>query len=145
MNSKASRFNQFQTFTIKTSGTRWDIKAGGAAHRSGSMTRLRWQVTKTVRVGRFDLPCADEPSLAEDLGTGELDQLAIRVDSAVRLRLKRLVGPAARIILGAFKTEYIYRRLGRYIRKYVKPTDTVLDVGCGAMQLQPYLPRECWY
>ncbi|MCI0362248.1 MAG: hypothetical protein L0Y44_04195 [Phycisphaerales bacterium] len=29
------------------------------------MTRLQWQVTKKVRVGRFDVPCADELNVAE--------------------------------------------------------------------------------
>lgn len=103
------------------------------------MERIAWRVSQTQSVAGVDVPVADGLTTEDDTGLG------IRRQSAATLQLKSLLWPLKKAHDDYLVDGFIEWELGRLIRSYVSPHDTVLEIGCGDMSLRNFLPADMIY
>ncbi len=103
------------------------------------MSRLDWQTSRTVAVGPYQVPCAEDlPDQANHPG-------GIRRDSPVVRLVKTIVWPAVSLRDYLVIDGFIERTIGRWIRELARPETDFLEIGCGNMSLRKYLPAEVCY
>jgi SAM-dependent methyltransferase len=93
-----------------------------------------WTCSRFIRVGEVEIPL----NLPDD---------GYRIER--NLPLPRVL---YRVLKGPFRLRnrllvdgYIERGIGRWLRRYSREDDVVLDVGCGDMRLYKYIPRNSHY
>lgn len=101
--------------------------------------RLEWDTETTISTGGFVIPVSQ--SLAEQSG----HPFGIRHDPTFKQVLKRIFWPFKKLHDDWLVDGFIDASLGRMIKRYYRPGDTVLDIGCGDMSVGRYFPPEVNY
>ena len=101
--------------------------------------RLEWETKSTIAADGLTVPVSQ--SLAEQ----SEQPFGIRRDSTFKQVLKRIFWPLKKLHDDWFVDGFIDTSLGRLIRKYYRPGDTVLDIGCGDMSAGRYFPAGVNY
>ena len=101
--------------------------------------RLEWDAKATISTDDLVVPVSQ--SLAEQSG----QPYGIRRDSPLKQVLKRIFWPLKKLHDDWLVDGFIDASLGRMIRQYYRPGDTVLDIGCGDMSAGRYFPAGVDY
>ncbi|SRR6266545_3944040 len=103
------------------------------------MSRLVWTTKQYSHVGGYRLPIAK----IED--TSSRFQPALRTGSREGQRARAILWPLVRARDGLLIDGFVEWQIGRWIRQTADSRCTFLEIGCGDMSLQRYLPRGTWY
>lgn len=74
-----------------------------------------------------------------------VDKGYIRRNSKLKYVLKSLLWRAYHFKRRLFGDAFIERRVGKWIKRYCGERNILLDVGCGNMRLQRYVPKDAFY
>ncbi len=100
---------------------------------------------QTLEFKGISIPCANGLKIEVDRGTGLGQMAGIRPNTESMVKLKRMLWPFRRVFKSVFTTGFIFRGVGKWIRKYATAETDFLEIGCGAMELRHYLPKGCVY
>ncbi|HEY8665120.1 MAG TPA: class I SAM-dependent methyltransferase [Tepidisphaeraceae bacterium] len=109
------------------------------------MPKIEWTTEKTVTVGPHTIACAPELELRFDASVGWNEVPGIRKQRPLRRNIKRVLWPLLWARDYYLVNGFAKRQLGRWIKQYVRPETTFLEVGCGPLSLRRFLPQGLWY
>ena len=93
-----------------------------------------WTCPRSIRVGEVEIPLNLPDGVYRIERNLPLPRILYRIlKKPFRLRNRLLVDG------------YIERNIGKWLKKYSRENDVILDVGCGDMRLYKYLPRDRYY
>ncbi|HBG27241.1 MAG: hypothetical protein A2Y10_12495 [Planctomycetes bacterium GWF2_41_51] len=102
------------------------------------MKKLDWQTDKFITFENLPIPCCS------DLYAKRLPSL-IRKDRGIKRAVKKCLWPILDRRNLLLCNGFIYRIIGKWIRKYCNSETVFLDIGCGNMKFKKYLPKGCVY
>lgn len=103
------------------------------------MNKLSWTTTNRISMGRHDIPCS------ENLHDQRYQAAGIRRASMPKLIVKRILWPAFKLRNDLFVDGFIERDIGRWIKEFVTDNTVFLEIGCGDMSLNRFLPKSICY
>lgn len=98
------------------------------------MNRLEWRVIRRICFCERAIPAGDE-----------VGQHPIRHDNWLKLLMKRVAWYPFYLRNELLTDGFIIRHVGRWVRHMTNPDTIFLDIGCGDMMLNKYLPRSIVY
>ena len=93
-----------------------------------------WTCKKFIKVGEVEVPL-NLPAEGD----------YIRTNSPARKILHRILIKPYRLRDRLFVDGFIERNVGKWIKRYSKENDIILDIGCGDMRLYKYIPNDRVY
>ena len=101
--------------------------------------RIEWAVTQSEQVGSFQIAMSPEIRPGYQQGCG------IRRDTLLKFWLKRCLYPLIKFRNDLLVDGFLEREIARLIRRYLKPGNVFLEVGCGDLSVPKFLPRDTFY
>src|SRR2546425_3043689 len=98
------------------------------------MKRLNWTTTSHLEISGTRIP----------LGTLDLNSSKLQTELQKERAIDRMTGliwPLVRVRDNLFIDGFIEWIIGRWIREFSNSSGAFLEIGCGDMSLQKYLPR----
>jgi len=102
--------------------------------KSSAKRQPLWTCKQSLKIGEVEVPL--------NLPAGGS---YIRTNSPLRKVLYRILIKPYRLRSRLFVDGFIERNIGKWINRYSKENDIILDVGCGDMRLYKYIPRNSFY
>ncbi|HEY0833623.1 MAG TPA: methyltransferase domain-containing protein [Azospirillum sp.] len=102
-------------------------------------TRLRWRTDRFVELDGHRIPIAPEVEARPPGWAG------LRRQSRRTVAWKRLVWPLYHALLDATGDGFIEWEVGRLLKRHWRPGATYLEIACGALSLERFVPPGSWF
>lgn len=103
------------------------------------MNYLKWKTDKTISVGKFRVP------YAENIFEKSNQVVGIRKDSKLKLHFKTILWPLVKLRDDLLVDGFIKREIGKWIKEFANEDTVFCEVGCGNMGLLRYMPHNIYY
>jgi ubiquinone/menaquinone biosynthesis C-methylase UbiE len=103
------------------------------------MNKIEWLTDTYLTVGDYQIPCASDLTDGYNQGSG------IKLNSKLKLMLKRAIWPFWKLHNDLLVDGFIEREIGKLIKKYMVKEAVLLDIGCGDMSLRRFVPSDLCY